>query len=891
MSTRDKRSAIPRPGRVTAFLMARRLTERERGRLFSELGELYEHRVRTQGERTARAWLRREYRRWGMALVSGRADASAGAHVADAVARSGRGAPGLLRDLRHNLRGLRRAPLFSAAIVLTVGVGIGGTTLVYTVVHSVLVAPLPYPDSDRMVLLRTRRGEDQWGTSMADLVAVYDPPPAFEGIAGYRRRTASVGYDGAVELLRAKWVTDSYFPLLGIEPIRGRGFTEAEGGPGGANVTLVTEAFRDRVFGSDRSALGRSLLINGEPHTVVGILPSRMGPLDREEVYPALRVEMPSRKGPFFFPTLGRLREGVDPAQARQQLDAIAQRNFPIWQQSFPFEDATLSFVDLKEILVGDVARTLLVVLTAVGFLLLIASANAASLLVARGMAKEREVAIRSALGASSGRLFQLLLSEAGLLAAGGAIVGLALAWFGVDVVRGMALGQLPRIDEVAVTPEVIAFFAAVTTGSWALFGIVAAGAVLRRRTEGLASAAVRATASRGARRLRRGLVATQIAVSVPMLVAAGLLTVSLDRLESEDYGFDPQNLVSVLISLPTAGYPDEQSVRGFWDDVLPSIEALPGVLEAGLADARPPVAYPESNNFKLADDPGGPDAPQPQAPWITASPGYFETLGVRLLEGNIYNDLSDTMRTAVVDQAWAERYYPGRPAVGMRFRSGGCTVEGCPWVEVAGVVSNVKTTGLDDPKRGTVYYDFRRSSYSQINLHLRTRGAPLDAIPDVRRLIRERDASIPLTDVITAEEVANQSLVGRRYTSLLVTLVAATALLLSLVGIYGAMSYFVRQHTRDIGIRIALGGGPEAALRMVVVQGLKVAALGTAVGVTLALALTRYMDAMLYEVATADPLVFGAVVVGTLTVTLAATVIPGRQAASTEPAAALRED
>ncbi len=880
---------VPGPGRLTSFLLRRRLSVSQRNQLMSELAELHEHRVVTRSRAEADAWLRREYRRWTVRLLRGGIAEASG--LSDMLRSPGGG--GLLGDLRHNFRGLRRAPLFSAAIVLTVGLGIGGTALVYGIVHAILISPLPYPDADRMVLLRTLRGEDMWGTSMADLEALYDPPPAFEAIAGYTRRTASVAIGDGVELIRSKWVTDNYFPLLGIEPVQGRLFTPEEGRAGGEAVVLITEGYWERALSSDPEVIGSSLVVSSQPHTIVGILPDQLGPLDRGgQIFPVLQVDTPPRQGPFFFFTVGRIRDGVDPAVAAQQLDAVAKRMFPIWRDSFTFEDATLGFRDLKEMLVGNVARTLLMVFTAVAFLLVIASANAASLLVARGVARQREVAIRAALGASGGRLLQLLLSEAAILASGGALMGLAITVYGMELVRRMGAGQLPRVEEIALTAPVVVFFLAVTLGSWALFGLVASAGVMRRRLEGIASSSVRSTASKGMRRLRRGLVASQFAVSIPLLIGAGLLGSSLDRLQSQGFGFEPENFVSALVSLPSANYPDEPAVRAFWDEVLPQIEALPDVAEAGLANARPPVEYPESNNFVLADHPPDPDEPVLQAPWITADPGYFEALGVPLIEGRIFNDpRSDTMRTAVVDQAWADRFFPGRSAIGRRMRAGGCTVDGCPYVEVVGVVSNVKTTGLDDRNRGTIYYDFRRDSYSAINLHLRTRSAPLDVIPEVRRLVLERDASIPFAQVMTAGDVAAEWLQGRKYTSMLVALLAGIALLLSVVGIYGAMSYFVRQHTRDIGIRIALGGGPRSALRLVLAQGMRVAVLGTLLGLAGALLLTRYMGSLLYDVTATDPLVFATVCAGTLIVALAASAIPGGQAAATDPATTLREE
>ena len=880
----------PPPGPFLRFLMRRKLSPSQIELLLGELHELYEHRASRQGMKGADRWLAREYRRWGMHLLRGGLGENLA--VSDAVRGRRSAGPGLTQDLRHNLRGLTRARGLTLSLILVVGLGIGGTSLVFAVVHAVLISPLPFPDAERLVLLRTMNQGEMWSTSMADLEALYDPPEAFEAIAAYSYGMPAIAIGDGVEVVRSKWITANYFPTLGLTPALGRTFIADEGREGGQPAVIVTGAFASRAFGSAEAALQNALTIDGRPHAVVGIMPERLGPLDKVDVFPALQVVTPPRKGPFFYTTIGRLRDGAEPAVARQQLAAVAQRIFPVWRESFTLETATLGFVDLKEAVVGDVARTLVLVLAGVGFLLVIASANAASLLVAKGVAREREVSIRVALGASKGRIAQLLISEAGLLALGGALLGLGITWFGIDVVRHVGVDRLPRAEELALNVPTLAFLVATALGSGALFGLIATGAALNRRTTGLATPTARTTASRSMQRLRRGLVAGQFAISIPLLAGAGLLAVSLDRLKTQDLGFDAERLVSMQVALPSTGYGDEQSVRDFWNYVLPRVQQLPGVQAAGIADARPPVEWSGSNNFVLE---GRPDLAMEnlQAPWITADRGYFDALGIRVIEGRLFNDpLSDTMRTAVVDEAWRERFFPGHSPIGERFRSGSCTVDGCPFIEVVGVVSNVKTTGVDDDHRsGTIYYDHARDSYSTMYLHVRARGNPTDVAPAVRDVVASRDPSVPVGDVRTADDIAAESLAGRTATGLLVVLLAAVALLLSVVGIYGAMSYHVRQHGRDIGIRIALGQRPHSALLVIVQQGVRVAAAGTLVGLLASLALTRYMSSLLYDVSATDPAVLALVCGAALAVATLASVIPGRAAAATDPALTLRDE
>ena len=886
------RAGPPKPGPLAGFVLRQRIAPDQWACLRDELLELHEHRQKQTDRASADRWLRREYRRLALHLLTGaRFDGGTPSTQPD----RGNTLSACWQDVRHSVRGLARVPLFTSAIVATVGLGIGGASLVFAIVHSVLISPLPYTDGDRMVLLRTVQGEQMWGTSMADVHALSETPPeSFEGLAAYAYGTSRIAQGTDVELLRIKRVSPEYFRLLGYEPIAGRNFSEAEGRAGGAPAVLITERFRLRSFAAGTDVIGRTLLVDGEPRVIVGVLPNRLGPLERGiDVFPALITEIPPRKGPFRYPIIGRLKKDADPAVAQAQLTAVSERIFPIWQRSFTEEDAVLGFIELKEAVVGNVERTLLMVLTAVAFLLTIASANASSLLVARGITRAREIGIRSALGASTGRVARLLLTEAMVIATAAGALGLLITLAGLEAVRHMGVGRLPRVEEVGLSPESFTFFLLVTGGSWLLFGVVAGAATARTRTRDIAISGGRSTASRGMLILRRTLAGTQFAVTIPMLVAAGLLIESLQHVQNESLGFDPEGVVSMLVTLPGETYPNSSDVRDFWATTLPQIEALPGVLAAGLADARPPLPIDGGNNIVLEDRPALPGDQAVTAPWITADPGFFRTLGLRVLEGRLYDEVpADTMRHAVVDESWVARFYPDGSPLGRRFRSGGCTVDGCPWVEIVGVVQDVKTSGIDDNRGlGTMYYDFARDSYSALRLHVRARGDALGVVPGVRQVIRSHDEGVPVGEVITASDLATESLSGRRYTSTLVALLAVTALLLSVVGVYGVMAYYVKQHVRDIGIRIALGGGPASALRMVLTRGMTVAAVGTIVGLLVTPSLTRPLADLLYGVGPGDPLVMTLVAAGTLLVALAATVLPGQQAARTDPSVTLREE
>ncbi|MEM7417900.1 MAG: ADOP family duplicated permease, partial [Gemmatimonadota bacterium] len=865
---------VPRP----AWWVRRVLRDRpDAPQLLAEIAELYEHRSEADGRPAAVRWLRREHRRLVWRLVRDDFEGALTSEGDDSILAS------IAQDVRHSTRGLTRVPLFTAAIVATVGLGIGGTTLVFSIVDSVLIAPLNMPGAERMVLLRTVDGDAMWSTSMADLHALQETPPSgFEGIAGYTYRRVRVAVEEETELLQTKFVAANYFELIGREPVRGRLFQGEEGTDGGPRVVLVTESFSERSFSPDTDPLGRSILIDGDPHEIVGVMSDDIGGLDRGiDVFPVLNIFVPPRKGPFFYPTIGRLSPDVSEEVARGQLEAVSERIFPLWSSSFPQRSAVLGFIDLKEAVVGNSRQTLWVVLSAVGFLLLIATANAASLLVARGATRHRELSVRAALGANRGRILRLLMTEAAVIATAAGAIAWLIVLVGLDLVHRLGVGRLPRIDEIGVRPSAIAFFVGITLASWLLFGVVAAIATAWTRTAGVAGTQGRASAGRGMSALRRVLVGAQFTITIPLLVGAALLLQSLDRVRSESFGFDPEGLVSVLVTLPGETYPSWSDVRDFWRETLPTVQAVPGVLSAGLADALPPQPINGGNNFLLEDRPLSEGASQPTAPWITADTHFFATLGLRPIEGRLYESTPvDTMRHAVVDEQWAERFYPGESPIGRRFRSGGCTVDGCPWTEIVGVVPDVKTSGLDDTRgMGTIYYDFARDSYSNMRLHIRAQGDPLSVVPAVRAVIQERDTGIPVGDVRTVDDVASESLAGRRYTSTLLAMLAGIALLLTVVGVYGVMAYYVQHHARDIGIRIALGGGPASALRGVLTKGMLVAVAGTVIGLAATPMLTRRMAGLLYRVEPTDPIALGAVATLTLLVAFVATYIPGRQA------------
>jgi len=808
----------------------------------------------------------------------------------------------LLQDLRIGLRGLLRAPMMTMTIVATVGLGIGATTVIFSAVHAALLRPLPYADPERLVRIYTDAPPNKFPFSVADYLALQAQQTHFEQIAGYADRPRAFSDGTVAERVRGRVVSWTYFALLGVKPAVGRDFTELDGRPGSPPAVIVSYGFWQRRLGGRPDVIGKPLRLDGSDHALAGILPRMVGPLEQgQELFVAAQWATPPRKGPFFITVLGRLRNGSERSAAAGELVAINRRIFPLWQVSYQDQKASWALMDLRTHLVGDVRTVAGLALAAVGLVLLIACANASNLLIARVTSRRRELAVRTALGASRGRVIRHLLAESSLLATGAAAVGIALASAGIGLLRSVGADYFPRTQEITLDGPVLWLLAASTAAGGLLFGLVPAvhgtgGPV----DESLRSFGRSSTGSIAVRRLRRLLVAGQFAIATPLLVVAGLLLASLNELGRVDLGFDIRNLLSGTILLPAAQYPDAGRVAAFWDELQRRVEALPGVSGVTFADGRPPNEVNNFNNFDLEDSPTPPGQSQPVTPWVSVTPEYFRLLGLTLVQGRLFDEhdgLGPDVEVVVVDRAWAKRFFPNGGAIGRRFKEGGCTR--CPWTTVVGVVSEVKYAGLDKPDQGTVYSPMagrgaRPSEQATSRfryLVLRTAIDPLTVLPTVRQVVRELDPSLPFSSVATEEELVARSLQRPRSLSMLVGGFATVALLLSIVGVYGVMAHYVQQHSKDIGIRLALGGSPADVLRLVVGQGMKIVSSGVGVGLLTALILTRLMSSLLFGIGAADAFTFVAVTILLLAVALVACSVPARRAIAVQPAAVLRNE
>ncbi|HWW88979.1 MAG TPA: ADOP family duplicated permease, partial [Vicinamibacterales bacterium] len=726
----------------------------------------------------------------------------------------------LVQDGRIGLRGLLRTPGTTLTILISVGLGIGASTAIFAAIDAALLRPLPYTDSDRLVRVYTDAPPDRFPFSVADYLALQEQQTHFEQIAAYASHPSAFS-DGAVaERVPGKGVTWAFLSVLGVKPAIGRDFTEADGKPGSPLTVIVSDAFWRRRLGGRGDAVGKPIQIDGASFTVIGVLQAAVGPLERDQdVFLPVQFVTPPRKGPFMLTVIARVKPGVTRSTAEEELRAINKRIFPIWRASYQDDKATWSMMDLRSFVIGDVRTIAGLSLIAVALVWLIACANASSLLVARVTSRRRELAVRAALGATRGRVVRYLLAESGLLAIGAAVIGLALARVGMTLLRNLGPSYFPRTDEITIGGPVLYLFVALTIGSALLFGLVpAAHGGTSSVDDALRSSGRSATGTVSVRRLRRVLVAGQFAVATPLLVVSALLLVSLSRLGGVDLGFNTHNVVTSWILLPTRTYSDGRA-KAFWDELQRRVEAIPGVSAAAFSDGRPPNDVNNFNNFDLEDQPTPSGQSQPVVPWLSVTPEYFKLLGLELVEGRLL-DTRDALlpqtaeQPVVVDRAWVRRFFPNRDAIGRRLRQGGCLT--CPWTVVVGVVTEVKYAGLDKPDEGTVYEALNPQGHLRY-LDVRTSAAPGSVLPALHQAVHGLDSALPLSNVATIDELVDRSLARPRSLSALVGALAASALLLSIIGIYGVMAYYVQQNSRDIGIRLALGGSRGDVFKLVV--------------------------------------------------------------------------
>src|SRR5262245_3768245 len=809
-----------------------------------------------------------------------------------------------LQDLRFGMRALARNPGFACVAVITLALGVGANAAIFSVVNAVLLRPMPWNEPSRAIMIWSR-----W--------TAFDKTWVMDGeVNGYRREArtlADVGAwedgqvnltgDGEPERVAYGGVTANLFPVLGASPILGRVFTAQEDVPNGPRVAIIGYGLWQRRYAGDPNIVGRTIQINGAPYEVVGVMARDFVlPTDFQNPSPTvLWIPEPwdaasVNHGSHGYYAAARLKPGVTVAQARDDLHGLAQAwtRRGLYPEQMKFDTVVLS---LQDEVVGRVRKTIWLLFGAVGFLLVIACANVANLLLVRAEARQREMAVRSALGAGAARMVRQLLTEGLLLAVASAAAGLVFATVGVRALAAWNPADIPRVAGAAIDWRVLLFTAGVAIATTVAFSVAPAARLLRTDvSESMKEGSANATVAGGRRRFNAALVVAQVALSLVLLVGAGLMLRTLWSLQRIDLGFNPAGVLTMRISLPETSYQDASQVVGFFTRLTEDLRAVPGVRAAGAARSLPLGSTIGDFGLRI-DGYAPPPGTNAKGDWQIVTAGYLEAMGEQIVRGRAIEatDTSDTQLIGLINEEMARRYWAGRDPIGGRFRIGGRMDR--PWVTVVGIVKDVHHNGLDTIVKEKFYVphtQWHRSVGNAIRgmtIVARTGGRPEALTPPIRDVIRRFDPNLPVADVRTMTDVVGTAMSAPRFTSVLLSIFGALALTLSAIGIYGVLSYVVSRRTREIGIRVAIGAGRPAVMRMVLGSGLSLAAAGVVAGLLLAAGTTRLLRGLLHGVTPADPATFAAVTGGLLAIAVLASAVPAWRASRVDPVVALKSE
>jgi putative ABC transport system permease protein len=802
----------------------------------------------------------------------------------------------LLQDFRYAIRTMLRTPGFTAIAVLALALGIGANTAIFSVVNSVLLRPLPYLDSQRLVHVhRMQPPIERAPISRPDFFEWRDHQQVFSDIGAYHFQTLNLtGTDQAERIIGAR-VTGNFFAMFGIAPAAGRFFDQSDDQPGSARVAVISYGLWQRRFGGRPDLIGREITLNGAVYTVIGVAPPSFQFPRRIDLWkPAILDEQKTQRGSNYLKVIARLKDGVSEAQADAQMNQIASS----LAAQYPDNDAnlTVKVVPLLEEQVRNLRGVLLIMLGAVSFVLLIACANVANLSLARAAGRTREIAVRTALGASRSRIVRQLLTESMLLALTGGALGVLLSILGVKLLVNLAPTGLPRINEVAIDRWVLAFTFVISMATGMVFGLAPAVQSSRPDLNEALKEGSRGSSEGHRTLLRRGLVVAEIALSLVLLVSAGLLIGSIKRLGKVNPGFDPNKTLAVDISFPYSSAigaaPGQNSAAtqamNFLTEVKTKITAIPGVQNVGAINDLPVTGRSSINGgFSIEGKPTSNPGEGPVAEFRQVTTGYFESIGIPIIRGRILNegDLSKKPENIVVNETFARTFLADEDPIGKRVRALDNQTH-----EVVGVVGDAKQWGLDRQSSAEIYFSFAQLSLSQeATLVVRTDGDPASLVSAVRNAIIDVTRDAPITRVRPMSQVLADSVASSRFNMILMTLFAGVALIMASIGLYGVISYSVSQRTHEIGIRMALGASRRSVLGLVVRNGMTLALVGAAFGVVASFALTRLISSLLYGVSPTDPLTFLTITLIITGVSLIATVVPAHRATRVDPMVALR--
>ena len=800
------------------------------------------------------------------------------------------------QDVRYGARTLRKAPGFAAVAILTLALGIGATTAIFSVVYGVVIRPLPYTDADRLVVFQGTHpefGANPFASSMLDFVDWEEQATSFEAMSQFVRWTFNLTRRDVPERLLGGRVSGSFFPLLGTPALFGRTLGPEDDRPGNEFVVVLGYGLWQRVFAADAAIVGQAVTLNGRPHTIVGVMPAAFRfPEEDIEIWAPLGDQLgTSERGSRFLLSAARLRGGVSLGEGQREMDVISER----LAQDFPDTntDWGVRVVSAHETLVGEIRPALLALLGAVGVMLMIACANVGSLLLARASAREREFAIRAAIGAGRGRLLRQFVAESLLLSVLGGSLGIVWAYWSIRVLTTRLIATMPRLDEVDIDFTVCVFTVAVSLATTMVFGVLSAVQASRASlNQSLVEGGRTPSAAGGG--LRGALVVAQVALAVVLLISGGLLLRSFSSLLAVNPGFDPRNVLHLSVFLGPPAYRTVPSQKTYVAEALRRVQRLPGIATVGSVTQLPIVDGHASLSFQIEGRPV-PAADAPSASYSAVSAQYFETMGIPVVRGRGIErrDTEDSQLVAVVNENMASRFWANDDPVGKRFRWARES-DDQGWLTIVGVVGDIKSGGLDKNEPPTVYAPYRQRAFSWLrwtSLVIRTESEPRSQIASVRGQLLEIDPNQPVNSIGTLEQTVDSSVAQRRLNTMLISLFAAAAALLAAIGIYGIVSYYVVRRTREIGLRRALGATHRDVIRLVVRQGLALTVAGVVLGLAGALAVTRSLESLLFGVTPTDIATFVTVPLLLVLVALLASCVPARRATHVDPLIALRTE
>jgi putative ABC transport system permease protein len=795
----------------------------------------------------------------------------------------------IIRDLRYALRQLARSPGFTIVAVLTLAVGIGATSAIFSVVHGVLLRPLPYPDPDRLVrVFEVLQQFGRFSVAPATFLDWRQQNTVFERIAAINATGATFNAGTGPERIAGLLVSWDTFELLQVSPALGRSFRADEDAPGKDTVIVLSHTMWEQRFGSDPNVLGRSVTLNGTPVTVIGVMPAGFAFGDDAQFWRPLALNPANAsRGGHFLAVFARLKPGVTVQQAHSEMKGISER----LAVQYPANSAneTAEVVGVHETMVAQIRPALLTLLAAVGVVILIACANVANLLLVRASVRSKEIAIRTTLGASRRRLVLQMLAESLVLSLGGGVFGLLLAYLAIRPIQTLSAGSIPRASMISIDTTVLLFAVVVSVLTGVLFGLAPAWQASRATVGSILKEGGRSSSVAGGRWVRNGLLIAEVAMSIVLLAGAVLLLRSFARLVNVDPGFKPDHVLAFRVALPNRPYTDDERRVAFYETLATRLAGLPEVVSAGGIQTLP-MRGDYLLSFTVRGRPEPKPNEGPSANYRTITPNYFQAIGVPLLRGRTFTaaDREKAPMVAVVDQRFADKHFPGEDPIGQGIDIGDGS-DG--FYEIVGVVGDVRQDSLESTPSATMYVPHAQTAFSGMWMVVRTKGEPTALSAAVRQSVRDIDPNLPAFALTPLTTVVNDSVAQRRFSMLLLTVFASIALFLAAVGLYGVVAYSVSQRTQEIGLRMAIGAQRRDVLQMIVGGGMKLALCGVIIGLVVAMALSSVLTTMLFEIERFDPASYAATALVLVVIAAFACYVPARRAMRVDPIVALRDE